>query len=154
MAEELSQEQIEEFKEAFLLFDKDGDGTITVFELGTVMRSLGQNPTETELQDMINEVDEDGGGSIDFTEFLTMMVKKMKITDTEDDIREAFRVFDKDGNGYISVDELRQVMTNLGEKLTEDEVDEMVREADLDGDGEVNYEEFVTMMTSTRSADF
>ena len=81
MAEELSQEQIEEFKEAFLLFDKDGDGTITVFELGTVMRSLGQNPTETELQDMINEVDEDGGGSIDFTEFLTMMVKKMKNTD-------------------------------------------------------------------------
>ena len=49
-----------EFKEAFLLFDKDGDGTITTKELGTVMRSLGQNPTEAELQDMINEVDADG----------------------------------------------------------------------------------------------
>lgn len=50
-----------EFKEAFSLFDKDGDGTITTKELGTVMRSLGQNPTEAELQDMINEVDADGG---------------------------------------------------------------------------------------------
>ena len=49
-----------EFKEAFSLFDKDGDGTITSKELGTVMRSLGQNPTEAELQDMINEVDADG----------------------------------------------------------------------------------------------
>lgn len=49
-----------EFKEAFKLFDKDGDGTITTKELGTVMRSLGQNPTEAELQDMVNEVDEDG----------------------------------------------------------------------------------------------
>lgn len=62
----LTDEQIGEFKEAFSLFDRDGDGTITTNELGTVMRSLGQNPTEIELQDMINEVDEDGNGTIDF----------------------------------------------------------------------------------------
>lgn len=63
--------QIAEFKEAFSLFDKDGDGTITTKELGTVMRSLGQNPSEAELQDMINEVDADGNGTIDFPEFLS-----------------------------------------------------------------------------------
>ncbi|MGH0160662.1 UNVERIFIED_CONTAM: hypothetical protein FKN15_041131 [Acipenser sinensis] len=131
-----------EFKEAFSLFDKDGDGTITTKELGTVMRSLGQNPTEAELQDMINEVDADGNGTIDFPEFLTMMARKMKDTDSEEEIREAFRVFDKDGNGYISAAELRHVMTNLGEKLTDEEVDEMIREADIDGDGQVNYEAF------------
>ena len=69
-----------------------------------------------------------------------MMARKMKETDSEDEIREAFRVFDKDGNGFISAAELRHVMTNLGEKLTDEEVDEMIREADIDGDGQVNYE--------------
>ncbi|XP_029281564.1 myosin light chain 1, skeletal muscle isoform isoform X2 [Cottoperca gobio] len=63
MADQLTEEQIAEFKEAFSLFDKDGDGTITTKELGTVMRSLGQNPTEAELQDMINEVDADAPSS-------------------------------------------------------------------------------------------
>merc|ERR1712093_248717 len=102
-------------------------------ELGTVMRSLGQNPTEAELQDMINEVDADGNGTIDFPEFLTMMARK---------------VFDKDGNGFISAAELRHVMTNLGEKLSDTEVEEMIREADTDGDGQINYDEFVRMMMS------
>ena len=91
-----------EFKEAFLMFDTDGDGCVTTKELGTVMRSLGQNPTEAEIQDMINEVDADGNGNIDFPEFLTMMARKMKDVDSEEEIREAFRVFDQDGNGFIT----------------------------------------------------
>jgi len=144
----LTEDQISEFKEAFSLFDKDGDGNITTKELGTVMRSLGQNPTEAELQDMIHEVDKDNSGTIDFTEFLSMMARKMKDTDTEEEIREAFKVFDKDGNGFISAAELRHVMTTLGEKLTDEEVDEMIKEADVDGDGQINYEEFVKMMMS------
>ncbi|KAJ3997617.1 calmodulin [Lentinula boryana] len=112
---------------------------ITTKELGTVMRSLGQNPTEAELQEMINEVDTDGNGFVDFPEFLSMMARKMKDIDSEEEIKEAFRVFDKDGNGFISAAELRHVMTNLGEKLTEDEVDEMMREADQDGNGTIDY---------------
>ncbi|XP_076442019.1 calmodulin-alpha-like [Babylonia areolata] len=151
MADQLSPDQIEEFKEAFLLFDKDRDGTITTKELGTVMKSLGQNPTDTELQDMINEVDVDGNGQIDFGEFLTMMVRhaaKVEGGDDDTELKEAFKVFDKDGNGFISAAELRHVMTNLGEKLTDEEVDEMIREADIDGDGQINYEEFVNMMSN------
>ena len=72
----VNNEQIAEFKESFSLFDKDGDGTITTLELGTVMRSMGQNPTEAELQDMINEIDDDGSGTIDVPEFLTLMSRK------------------------------------------------------------------------------
>ena len=82
----------------------------------------------------------------DFPEFLTMMARKMKDTDSEEELKEAFRVFDKDGNGFISAAELRHIMTNLGEKLTDEEVDEMIREADIDGDGQINYEEFVKVM--------
>lgn len=148
MADHRTEEQIAEFKEAFSLFDQDGDGTIITMELGTIMQSLGQNPTEAELQDMINEVDADGNGSIDFPEFLTMMWRKMKNIDSTEEIKEAFRVFDKESKGYISAAELRNVMTNLAEKLTDEEVDEMIREADIDGDGQINYEEFVQMMTT------
>ena len=89
-----------------------------------------------------------GNGTIDFPEFLTMMARKMKDTDSEEEIREAFRVFDKDGNGFISAAELRHVMTNLGEKLTDEEVDEMIREADIDGDGQVNYEGMYNLLKS------
>lgn len=119
---ELTEEQIEDFKEAFSLFDKNGDGYISSKELGIVMRSLGQNPSEQELKDMINEVDADGNGSIDFEEFIHMMARNMKNpVDEEVELRESFKVFDKNGDGYISAAELRHVMTTLGEKLTDDE---------------------------------
>ena len=68
-----------------------------------------------------------------------MMSKNIKHTDSEEEIKEAFKVFDKDGNGLISLHELRQVMSNLGEKLTDEELDEMIREADIDGDGHIDY---------------
>jgi calmodulin len=148
MAENLSEEKIAEFRAAFELFDKDRDGKITAKELGTVMRNLGQNPTEMELKEMIDEVDLDGNGTIDFKEFLGLMVRKMKDCDTEEELLEAFKVFDRDGNGFITSNELRHVMSNLGESMTPEEVDEMIKEADLDGDGQINYEEFVRMMMS------
>ncbi|KAK9237244.1 hypothetical protein V1525DRAFT_404639 [Lipomyces kononenkoae] len=148
MADQLTEEQINEFKEAFSLFDKNNDGQITTKELGTVMRSLGQNPSEAELADMINEVDVDNDGTIDFPEFLTMMARKMKDTDSEEEIKEAFRVFDRDNNGYISATELRHVMTSIGERLTDDEVDLMIKEADTNNDGRIDYNEFVQLMLS------
>ncbi|XP_075396736.1 calmodulin-alpha-like [Tenrec ecaudatus] len=148
MADQLTEEQIAEFKEAFSLIDKDGDGSITRKEFGTILRSLGHNPTEAELQDMINELDTGDNGTIDFPAFLSVMARKMKDTESEEEIRKAFRIFDKDGRGYISVAELRHVMTNLGEKLTDEEINEMITEADVHGEGEVNYEEFVHKMVS------
>lgn len=66
------------------------------------------------------------------------MARKIADIDSEEEIREAFRVFDKDGNGHISAPELRHVMGNLGEKLTDEEIDELIRDADIDGDGQIN----------------
>merc|ERR1711981_433369 len=138
MADHLTEEQTAEFREAFALFDKDGDGTISTKELGTVMNSLGQKPTPQELENMIKEVDIDGNGEIDFDEFLAMMAKKLKETDLEEDIREAFRVFDNKNSGTISTQELRHIMSNLGEKLKDHEIDEMILHADTNGDGVIN----------------
>ncbi|KAG6498689.1 hypothetical protein ZIOFF_038411 [Zingiber officinale] len=132
-----------EFHETFCLFDRDGDGCISLGELSTIINSLGLRPTKDELQEMISEVDADGSGAIEFEEFLNLME-----SDSEEELKEAFKVFDKDQNGFISKNELKNVMMSLGEKLTDEEVDQMIKEADLDGDGQVNYEEFVKMMKS------
>ena len=148
MVENLSEEKITEFKAAFELFDKDRDGAINNKELGTVMRNLGQNPSEEELKQMIKEIDLDGNGVIDFNEFLYLMVKKMNGNDTEEELLEAFKVFDRDGNGYVTSHELRSVMTSLCENTSPEEVEEMIKEADIDGDGQVDYQEFVKMMMS------
>jgi calmodulin len=146
MTDHLTEEQIAEFKEAFQIFDKDGDGLITTKELGTIMRSLGQTLSEEELKTIIEEVDHDKSGTIDFQEFLELMAWKMKEIDIEDELIEAFKVFDRDGNGLISAHELRFVMSSAGEKLSEEDIEEMIREADENGDGYIDYEEFVRMM--------
>ncbi|EKG14522.1 Calcium-binding EF-hand [Macrophomina phaseolina MS6] len=142
MADTLSDEESKQLLEAFKLFDKDGDGSITSKELGEVMRSLGQNPTEAELDDMINEVDTDHTGSIDFQEFLVMMSMKNKHIDQEQEIREIFNVFDRDGSGTINSSELRHVMKAIGENLTDQEIDDLIKEADVDGNGTIDYDEF------------
>lgn len=143
----LSQDQVEDYHEAFCMFDKDGSGTITTKELGDVMRALGQDPTEEELKDIISDVDKENKGMINFEEFLELMTKKTNDKDTlEEEMRAAFKVFDKDKSGKISPAELWIVMESLGERLSKDEIEQMIVAADTDGDGEVNYEEFIKMM--------
>ncbi|VDO05777.1 unnamed protein product [Rodentolepis nana] len=142
MVEKLTPEQIAEFRESFQLFDKNGDGVISMAELGSVMRSVGQYATDEELKKMIKEVDTDGNGLIDFNEFIGLMTMRAIKSSSEDSLMPAFRVFDRDGNGYITLSELR----NLGENLTVEQVEEMIREADVDGDGQIDYQEFVRMM--------
>ena len=135
------------YKESFDVFDKDGDGTITSKEFGSVMRSLGQNPSQAQLQVMIEEFDKNNNGKIDFLEFCEIMVKKAgDYTMSLKDVENAFKVFDKDGSGFIEIDELRDLMMNLGEKLTEEEIQAMMQFADIDKDGKIDYHEFVIMM--------
>ena len=148
MVENLSEEKITEFKAAFELFDKDRDGAINNKELGTVMRNLGQNPSEEELKQLIREVDLNGDGTIDFKEFLCLMLKKMNDTDIDEELQDAFRHFDMDKDGYITPHELRNGMINIGEEYTPEEAEEMIKEADLDNDGKIDYNEFMKVILS------
>ena len=93
-------------------------------------------------------MDIDGSGAIDFREFLLLMAKKDREAYTEQELRNAFRVFDKDGNGYVSATELRFVMGKLGVNFTDEELTEMFAEADTDGDGQINLREFSEMMNT------
>ena len=142
MANQLTEEQISEFKDVFSLFDKNGDNTIQAKQLGTVMRALGHNPTDAEIQDMIQQDDD----VINFNRFKQIMANKMKDDTNEEELREAFRAFDRDGQGRISAAELKHVMTSLGEKLKDEEVDDLFSEAGIDLEGEIDYEDFITMM--------
>jgi len=145
MAEELTEEEFEAISEAFALFDKNGDRAISSGEIGTVFKSLGLNPSKVQIDQMIKEFDRDGNGEIDFGEFVTMMTDKMRRPDTEEEIRQAFLMFDSDRSGYISVAEFMYVLGKLGEKLSVDEAEEIISEADADGDGQISFEEFKNM---------
>lgn len=146
MVDSLSEEQIAEFKEAFCLFDTDGGGSIGSDELETVMNALGQNPTEAELKAMVDEVDADGSGEIDFPEFLTMLAHRMHGTDEEAEVIEYFRMFDPNGTGFISTADVKQIIDTLEADISGEEREEIVKELDFDGDGVISYEEFANLM--------
>eukprot|EP01135_Chromosphaera_perkinsii_P006024 Nk52_evm2s382 gene=Nk52_evmTU2s382 len=139
---QLSRNQVHELRTAFQLFDKDGDGTISTREVGTVLNSLGQVHTASELQEMIDEADADGNGVIDFDEFLQMMARKMQTRSEDDEIHSAWQVFDKKGTGFIGAAELKEVLCSLNEELPDDQVEAMIHAADEDGDGYVTFGEF------------
>ena len=94
---------------------------------------------------MYNQADPYSKGEIEFQDFMRMMenCQQLPKKNSEEEMFDAFRVFDSNGNGYISAADLRHVMTNLGETITDNEIDNIIAEIDIDGDGQINYEEFV-----------
>lgn len=154
MVENLTEEQKVEFKAAFDIFVADAcDDTISSKELGKVMKMLGQNPTEKDLREMIEEVDIDGSGTIDFDEFCLMMYRQMQAEEEakiperdEKELSEAFRLFDLDGNGFIDWDELKAAMIGTGECIENWEVDDMMSDGDKNNDWQIDYEEWLSMM--------
>ncbi|XP_063428911.1 calmodulin-A-like [Mytilus trossulus] len=145
----LTKAQVQEFKEAFKNFDKNGDGKISCKELRTFLKSVGQDASDAEVQRIMLRVDHDNSGSIEFQEFLIMMSTETapEPPATNDQFRDAFREFDKDGNGVITMKEFKKAMAKLGNKLSDKQVKQMIKEVDIDGDGEINYKEFVQMMS-------
>ncbi|EAW96898.1 myosin, light polypeptide 6B, alkali, smooth muscle and non-muscle, isoform CRA_c [Homo sapiens] len=148
---EFNKDQLEEFKEAFELFDRVGDGKILYSQCGDVMRALGQNPTNAEVLKVLGnpKSDELKSRRVDFETFLPMLqaVAKNRGQGTYEDYLEGFRVFDKEGNGKVMGAELRHVLTTLGEKMTEEEV-ETVLAGHEDSNGCINYEAFLKHILS------
>lgn len=143
-----SERQISDLKQAFGFFDKESKGVVTTTEIGSVLKNLGLFPTEKELEAMLSEIDIDGDGEFSFDEFVQLMfnmgnLEEISPEQEEKDLKDAFRVFDRTGNGYITSSDLRSVLHCLGEKLTEEEIEDMIEEVDIDGDGRIDYEEFV-----------
>merc|ERR1712086_364126 len=111
----LTEEQIEEIREAFNLFDADNSGAIDVRELKAAMRALGFEVKKEELKKMISDIDNDGNGSIEFQEFFEMMTGKMGEKDTREDIEKVFKLFDDDSE--INIDEFYRIMKKKGNFL-------------------------------------
>lgn len=147
MYKKLTDDKIAEFRCAFDLFDTDGDNFISAKELSNVIENTGQSVSQEDLREMIREVDEDGDGLINFDEFLDLMESKMKDNDSEEELMEAFKLFDKNSNNLVSKNEIKQVMHMLGENLSQDEIEDLMMQFDQDRDGFLNYEEFKKMMT-------
>merc|ERR1712168_873895 len=134
-----NQDQIQEFKEAFNMIDQNRDGFIDKEDLHDMLASLGKDPTDEYLDDMMKEAP----GPINFTMFLTLFGEKLNGTDPEDVIRNAFGCFDTDQTGYIKEDYLRELLMTMGDRFTENECDEMFQGAPVDQKtNDFNYVEF------------
>eukprot|EP00593_Proboscia_inermis_P006178 CAMPEP_0171309548 /NCGR_PEP_ID=MMETSP0816-20121228/19726_1 /TAXON_ID=420281 /ORGANISM="Proboscia inermis, Strain CCAP1064/1" /LENGTH=171 /DNA_ID=CAMNT_0011793165 /DNA_START=127 /DNA_END=642 /DNA_ORIENTATION=+ len=143
----LSEEEIEEIREAFNLFDTDGSGTIDPKELKTAMQSLGFETKNQTIYQMIADIDKDGKGEIDFDEFLDLMTARMSDKDSKEDIQKVFNLFDDDKSGFITLSNLKRVSKELGETMSEAELLEMIERADSDEDGQIHFEDFYAIMT-------
>lgn len=136
------QSQIQEFKEAFNMIDQNRDGFIDKEDLHDMLASLGKDPTDEYLDDMMKEAP----GPINFTMFLTLFGEKLNGTDPEDVIRNAFGCFDTDQTGFIKEDYLRELLMTMGDRFTETECDEMFHGAPVDSKGNFNYIEFTRII--------
>eukprot|EP00271_Cylindrocystis_brebissonii_P008949 TRINITY_DN23508_c0_g1_i1.p1 TRINITY_DN23508_c0_g1~~TRINITY_DN23508_c0_g1_i1.p1 ORF type:complete len:249 (+),score=59.22 TRINITY_DN23508_c0_g1_i1:389-1135(+) len=143
-------EELEELILTFKEFDMNGDGRISISEVESVLRQLGEDLSQSDLEAMVHCADMDGDGCIDLEEFLQLHERVMCRNATGPQTKELeamFRMFDKDGNGLICAEELLAVMRSVeGEAITLDDCDEMIRTADMNGDGHVDFEEFGRLM--------
>ncbi|KAI9274919.1 hypothetical protein EDC94DRAFT_591492, partial [Helicostylum pulchrum] len=175
----VSDEELKSLREAFNLYDKDKNGAINLQEFAEIVKSLEIVTDEKKIQSLVKEVDSNQDGHIDFNEFVNAMTSLLGSTQQDnslrkwstypiggddkkektytrrmskhesDELRLCFEKFDKNGDGQISVNELKEVMERLGEKLSENELNEMINDADTNKDGFIDFDEFKALIPAS-----
>ncbi|XP_074292247.1 putative calcium-binding protein CML15 [Silene latifolia] len=145
----IKSEKLEQLRHIFERFDMDGDGSITQLELAALLRSLGVKTTGDQLYALLNNMDSNCNGYIEFDELAEALIPELTNLDilvNQEQLLQVFQSFDRDGNGYITAAELAGSMAKMGHPLTYKELAEMMREADTNGDGVISFHEFTTIM--------
>lgn len=148
-----SEEEVEDIRSLFLLYDKDGSGQITKSEVAAAISCRNGNLSYSDVYFMMRMLDIDGSDNVSFDEFLTMaLLCKCGEELSELQIKQLFKAFDSDGDGVLSADELKQlwnIATNSNNKqISDEQMNDMIKAIDTNGDGQIDYEEFVNLMLS------
>ncbi len=148
----MSKDELAEFREIFNLVDKDKGGSISRDELGELMDTLGIRASKEEIDLMINEIDEDNNGEIDFEEFVAVMSRKVNANYTSTEVKSAFKAFEINGSsGYVTIDSLRKALMSYGtEKLSLQQANDLLSQLEQDTQGRVNYIDYVNMMMGSK----
>ncbi|KAL6528606.1 Calcium-dependent protein kinase 13 [Orobanche minor] len=145
IADFLSNEEVEGIREMFAKIDTDNDGIVSTEELKSGMQKFNSQLAESEVQMLIEAVDTNGKGTLEYGEFLAISLHLQKMANDEH-LHKAFSYFDKNGNGYIELDELRDTLTEDGVDDCTGVANDIFQEVDTDKDGLISYDEFVAMM--------
>merc|ERR1711981_102395 len=146
----LEEDQVKALKRTFDQFDSDKSGAISVGTVNTILKMMGMHVSTVALEEIIEEIDEDGSGELEFAEFIQLAAKFLIEEDEEEmkwELREAFRLYDKQGNGYITTNTLKEILREIDSTLNEHNLDQIVDEVDEDGSGTIDFDEFMAMMT-------
>jgi len=137
-------------RKAFQMFDQGKTGFIDAAKISTILNTIGHTFDEDELVALIEENDPEGTGKLNFEAFEEIAGHFLEEEDAEameQELREAFRLYDREGNGYITTGTLREILQALDDKLGPDDLDGIIEEIDTDGSGTVDFDEFMEMMT-------
>eukprot|EP00095_Tigriopus_kingsejongensis_P006110 snap_masked-scaffold872_size86337-processed-gene-0.6 protein:Tk06110 transcript:snap_masked-scaffold872_size86337-processed-gene-0.6-mRNA-1 annotation:"troponin isoform 1" len=148
----LETDEIKVLKICFNMFDVKDVAFLSSNDLDDILRAMGFRPSKEELNDILEEIDEDGSGEIEFAEFCQLCAKFLVEEPDEDtmkaELKEAFRIYDRNANGYITTDQLREIISELDQRLTTEDLDGIIEEIDEDGSGTMDFDEFCGMMMS------
>merc|ERR1712002_227674 len=148
----LEVDEVKCLKNCFDLFDSKKQEFLSADDLDEILRAMGFRPSKEELMDILAEIDEDGSGEIEFGEFCQLcakfLVEDPDIETMKRELKDAFRIYDKNGEGFITMDTLRGLISELLSPLTTEELDGIIAELDEDGSGTMDFDEFCEMMMS------